>query len=380
MLRVGARGASSLRRTRNAAHRTSTTTRISNSSTNTTTNSSALVTPLAWPTATTTTTTTSFFTKQAADTVRAFGIGTVAGAVTSMAGMGGALLMIPVLTAAPLRLSQHAAHGTALAAVAATNLSGAWMYRNFLMSSGNTTIQEEEQDASAAADNNNDALLAVVSIALSGMLTARMGARMTTRLDPRTLKRALGSLMLALSAAVPLKEALVTLVDLEQDVAIINKDAVEAGANEAMPKLWQRAVPYLLVGGASGYLAGLFGVGGGTIVVPALTILSSHRGSSSAELTTAAAAATSHHQILATSLLATTLPAIVGTWTHYQAGNVVLRLAPALAAGAASGAVLGGTLGQRTDETTLRHGLTALLAILGTRTLWRSGLPCLKNV
>lgn len=294
--------------------------------------------------------------------------------------MGGALLMIPVLTAAPLRLSQHAAHGTALAAVAATNLSGAWMYRNFLMSSGNTTIQEEEQDASAAADNNNDALLAVVSIALSGMLTARMGARMTTRLDPRTLKRALGSLMLALSAAVPLKEALVTLVDLEQDVAIINKDAVEAGANEAMPKLWQRAVPYLLVGGASGYLAGLFGVGGGTIVVPALTILSSHRGSSSAELTTAAAAATSHHQILATSLLATTLPAIVGTWTHYQAGNVVLRLAPALAAGAASGAVLGGTLGQRTDETTLRHGLTALLAILGTRTLWRSGLPCLKNV
>ena len=111
-------------------------------------------------------------------------------------------------------------------------------------------------------------------------------------------------------------------------------------------------------------------------MVPALTILSSSSSSSSSSYnhstdttTTTTSPAMSHHEILATSLLSTALPALVGTWTHHCAGNVVVRIAPVLAAGACAGAVVGGQLGQATDESTLRRGLTVLLAVLGTRTL-----------
>jgi len=51
---------------------------------------------------------------------KAFSIGAVAGVLGSLAGMGGAFVMIPLLTGPLMRVSQHAAHGTSLFAVAGT--------------------------------------------------------------------------------------------------------------------------------------------------------------------------------------------------------------------------------------------------------------------
>ena len=67
-----------------------------------------------------------------------------------------------------------------------------------------------------------------------------------------------------------------------------------------------------------------------------------------------------------------TLPAMSGTWTHHCAGNVALRVAPALAVGALVGAAVGGQVGRRTDESTLRWGFSGLLATLGIRTLLKA--------
>jgi uncharacterized membrane protein YfcA len=92
------------------------------------------------------------------------------------------------------------------------------------------------------------------------------------------------------------------------------------------------------------------------VVVPALTLFTS----------------CSHHEALATSLAAMTLPAMSGTWTHYQAGNVAIRAAPALAVGACLGATIGGQIGRSTDESTLRWGFSGLLATLGLRTLLKA--------
>ena len=63
------------------------------------------------------------------------------------------------------------------------------------------------------------------------------------------------------------------------------------------------------------------------------------------------------------------LPAISGTITHYQKGNVALRVAPALAAGAFCGAYFGGHLGLQTNENALRWGFSGLMVTLGVRTL-----------
>lgn len=77
-----------------------------------------------------------------------------------------------------------------------------------------------------------------------------------------------------------------------------------------------------------------------------------------------------HYQALGTSLCAMTVPAVSGTLTHYQKGNVAMRVAPALALGAFVGSYLGGRyVGLNTDENLLRWGFSGLMVFLGVRTL-----------
>ena len=262
----------------------------------------------------------------AMDAAKAFGIGSMAGLLGSLAGMGGGFVMIPLMTSL-LRLSQHQAHGTSLFAVAATGLAGAWSY--------GTAVQWEP----AAA------------VALTGMVTARMGARATTVLSERSLKRALGVLMLIMSAAVPVKAHWMEQYQ-KEEVAMEETSANSKQGNDARDAcsdnsvdvnysaMLGRVVPAAAIGTCSGFMAGLFGVGGGVIVVPALTVFTS----------------CNHYQALATSLAAMSLPAMTGTWTHYCAGNVAMRVAPGLAVGALAGAAVGGQIGRRINESTLRWG------------------------
>jgi uncharacterized membrane protein YfcA len=255
------------------------------------------------------------------DIPAAFTIGGVAGALGSLAGMGGGFVMIPLMTSGLLRLSQHQAHGTSLFAVAATGLAGAVSYSEH--------VQVEE----------------AATVAIFGVMTARLGAQMTTKLSEKFLKRALGVLVLAMAPAVPLKAYILEKHAADQ-LTKVKEDTTD------LPTA-QRFLPPAAIGLASGFLSGMFGVGGGAVVVPALTIASDMN----------------HYQALATSLAAMTLPAIVGTVTHARAGNVAFRVAPALAMGAATGAFMGGQLGLKMDEITLRWGFSGLLAALGARTL-----------
>jgi hypothetical protein len=59
---------------------------------------------------------------------KAFCIGSCAGFLGSLAGMGGGFVMIPLMTSRLLQLSQHQAHGTSLFAVATTGAAGALSY------------------------------------------------------------------------------------------------------------------------------------------------------------------------------------------------------------------------------------------------------------
>lgn len=277
------------------------------------------------------------------DSAKSFGIGTLAGLLGSLAGMGGGFVMIPLMTSM-LRLTQHQAHGTSLFAVAATGMAGAASY-------GPAVAWEP-----AAA------------VALTGMVTARIGARTTTTLSEKSLKQLLGILMLCMSVAVPAKahfmqqvkekekEAATTLEKTNNDDSDKNSSSLLPDEETTISSLGTRLAPAAAIGTCSGFMAGLFGVGGGVIVVPALTLLTS----------------CNHYQALATSLAAMTLPAMAGTWTHHCAGNVALRLAPALATGALVGAAVGGQVGTRTNESTLRWGFASLLAVLGTRTLLKA--------
>ena len=287
--------------------------------------------------------------------------------------------MIPLMTAAgssfSLRLTQHQAHGTSLFAVAATGLSGSIAY---------------------ADQVHYEAALAITATA---MLTARWGARATTFLSEKALKQALGVLLLLMGPAVPLKAY--TMKELEKDethetqqssrtkvdgttkaktissshlpsMTHANEKHCQDDNNNSQKSknhdndkkytsLLHRTLVPAGIGVGSGFLAGLFGVGGGTLVVPALAIFHAD------EITT-------HHQALGTSLAAMTLPAIVGTYTHWSVGNVTMRngIAPALAIGALLGASVGGKTALQIPESTLQWGFSALLTVLGVRTLWKT--------
>jgi len=110
-----------------------------------------------------------------------------------------------------------------------------------------------------------------------------------------------------------------------------------------------------LLGAVAGVLAGLFGVGGGILFVPALTGLG---------LTQVHAEAT--------SLLAIIPTVLVGVWRQSRYGNV--RRRPALVIGVASVAatVGGAAVAVSLHETTLRRLFAALLLVVAAQIAWRA--------
>ncbi|MDQ3741253.1 MAG: sulfite exporter TauE/SafE family protein [Actinomycetota bacterium] len=114
-----------------------------------------------------------------------------------------------------------------------------------------------------------------------------------------------------------------------------------------------------LIGVAAGVLAGLFGVGGGALFVPALTIF----------------LGLSHLEAEATSLLAIVPVALVGAWRQRGYGN--LRVGDGVTVGllAVGGAVLGVVLANALPERALELGFAALLVVVAVQMVRRALSP-----
>ena len=116
----------------------------------------------------------------------------------------------------------------------------------------------------------------------------------------------------------------------------------------------------VLIGVVAGVVAGLFGVGGGTLFVPALTIF----------------LGLSHLEAEATSLLAIVPVAIVGAWRQHGYGNLALRDGLTVGVLAVGGAVLGVVLANALPERALEIGFAALLLFVAAQMVRRAlGAP-----
>lgn len=243
-------------------------------------------------------------------------VGVTAGALGSLAGMGGGFIAIPLMTR--LGVSQHAAHGTSLVGVVCTGAAGAAAY---------------------AADGAVDVKTAAC-VAATGALTAAAGARAAASLSAATLSRALGAFMLAVAPIVPFRDKIL--------------DAIgAAGRTQKGDDPVREIVPLLGVGVAAGFLAGLFGVGGGAVVVPLLAL----------------ATDLDHKTALGTSLCAMVPTGIAGVLAHRRLGHVKLAAAAPLALGTCIGAFAGGRLALGLDEEPMRLGFGAVMVALGVKTL-----------
>lgn len=123
------------------------------------------------------------------------------------------------------------------------------------------------------------------------------------------------------------------------------------GYGDAMPaSVWPRLV---VVGLAAGLLSGLFGVGGGTIIVPGLAMY----------------AGFDRKLATGTSLLAIVPTSIVGALAYGAAGDVSVVTAAVLALGAVVGAQLGAWMLARISQRALRWAFAAFLAVVAVQLL-----------
>lgn len=237
-------------------------------------------------------------------------IGLLAGMFGGLVGLGGGVIMIPLM-AGIQKLSQHRAHGTSLVALVFTGLAGAATY--FL---------EGSVDISASM------LLAVTAI-----FTAHAGARFAHALAEYKLKRSFGGFLICVAILLLAKPHLPTLV--------LSSSA------------WYKAGVLLVTGIFTGFLSGMMGVGGGSIMVPAMVLF----------------IGMGQHASQGTSLLAMVPAGSVGAYTHAKLGNVEARLLTGLIPGVVIGTYLGGRLAHVLPDSALRIVFAAVLIWTGGRYL-----------
>lgn len=241
----------------------------------------------------------------------AFLIGLAAGLFGGLIGLGGGAVMIPLMVRF-FRFSQHQGHGTSLMALVFTGLAGAATY-----------------GLKGAVDLRAAALLAA-----SAMITARFGALYAHALPEWQLKRAFGLFLIAVSLLLLSKPYLQYLAFLPHDVTG-----------------WGEVATLLGAGVFTGFLSGMMGIGGGSIMVVAMVLL----------------AGFSQYTAQGSSLLAMVPAGAVGAYTHWRLGNVVTRVLPGLILGIILGTFGGGSLALHLSEAHLRLVFAAMLIWLGLR-------------
>jgi hypothetical protein len=240
--------------------------------------------------------------------ITSFVIGLTAGIFGGLAGLGGGLIMIPLMVEV-LKLNQHKAHGTSLVALVFTGISGAITY----------------------ALNGAIDITAAVLLALTAVFTAPLGARYAHVLAEWKLKKTFGAFLIFCSALLMLKPYLANII----------------GTVPGYTKI----IVFLITGALTGFLSGMMGVGGGTIMVPIMILL----------------AGFTQHVAQGTSLLVMVPTGGIGAFTHWKMGNVEHGLLWGLIPGIIFGTYLGGNLAYLFSDNILRSIFVTVIIWMGVR-------------
>ena len=241
----------------------------------------------------------------------AFVIGAVLGVVFAVLGAGGGILAVPVLLVV-FGTSLQTATGAGLAVVWAAAVSGA------------------------------------VSHARGGRVDARVAASFGV---PSIVGAALGAKVHAL---VPERVTMVafSVVLLLALVALFQPRRALAGAGPKVALM-------VLAGLATGALTGFLGVGGGFLIVPALTLF----------------AGLPLPRAIGTSMAIIALASLSGAVIHLVEGHVPFELVLPMGAGAALGAFAGAPLAGRLPERPLKLGFATLATVVAVGMLVRALSP-----
>jgi uncharacterized membrane protein YfcA len=227
-----------------------------------------------------------------------------------LVGLGGGVIMIPLLVGF-LELDQYRAHGTSLVAVVFTGIAGAFVY---------------------ALKDNVD-VIASILLAATAVMTARTGARFAHSLAEWKLKRSFGSFLLVMSGLLLAKPYLPQI----------------HGMETGLPRI----LVLLISGVFTGFLSGMMGVGGGSLLVPAMVLLTGF----------------TQHIAQGSSLLAMVPAGGMGAYTHWKLGNVRTDVLKGIIPGVFIGTILGSYLANALPAVMLQIFFATVLAWTGFRYL-----------
>lgn len=115
---------------------------------------------------------------------------------------------------------------------------------------------------------------------------------------------------------------------------------------------------YLAIGLGAGVLSGLFGIGGGVVIVPALMFI--------ARMQPTTATGTSLGSLL--------LPVgILGAMEYYRNGHLNVRAALLVALGLTIGALFGAKFAQTLEPVMLKRMFAVFLVLIAVRMWWSTG-------
>lgn len=244
--------------------------------------------------------------------LRAAAIGVAAGLLSGLFGVGGGIIMVPLLVAW-FALDQRRASATSLLAI----------------------VPIATASASGYALNGNIDLASGLLLLIGGVVGGQLGTRLLPRTPIATLQLWFG--ILSVATAVRL---------------------VVGGGSSALSglgALWEGGL-LVLVGVAAGMLAGLVGVGGGIIMVPGLVLLTGDDADTAR----------------GTSLLVVIITALTATITNWRNGLVEVRIALVAGLAGIPAGLVGAAVGQWLPERVALVLFAGLLVWSGVQMILRS--------
>lgn len=259
------------------------------------------------------------------------GIGLIAAAIGALVGLGGGIIIVPALlflgSAALLNaVSPQVAVGTSSVILIVTGLSSTLAY-----------MKQKKVDYKLG-------LILFVGSAPGSML----GAYANKGLNINQFSLYFGSFMVFMSFVLLLKNRAKPLFGSRgMSRTFIDSEGTHTYSIEPI----MGSIASFVVG----FFGGLFGIGGGSLMVPAMIMLF----------------AVPPHVAVATSMLLIFLSALVSSITHITLGNVNWLYAAALVPGAWFGAKLGAWLNARIASKTVVLLLRLVLIFVGVRLIWQ---------
>jgi uncharacterized membrane protein YfcA len=237
--------------------------------------------------------------------------GLLAGVAGGLFGVGGGVIIVPFLIFA-LKFDQHKAQGTSLFSLSLP-VAALGMFNYY-----------QEGDVHV--------LIGLV-LAAAMAIGSFVGARFALGLSAKTMRRAFCIFMVVIAAYLFFKSA------------ILHQQAIEE-----LHDLPRWAVPAALGAGlVAGLTGGMFGVGGGVVIVPFMAL----------------ALAFPQHLAQGTSLLALTLPvAGFGAFNYWKKGSIDLKSGACVSAGVVVGSFLGSGIALGLDPVTMQRSFSVFVAVM----------------